>query len=137
MVRTGKENCSVLIVDDQLGVRKLLFEALKDDFKEVFVAASGAEAIEKVEKHIPDVVVMDMKMPRMNGLEVLKHLRSTGYNNPVIMMTAYGELEIVTEAAKMGVRQHITKPFDLQELRKKIKDTLRETSRVKEESLAY
>lgn len=137
VVRAAKENCSLLIVDDQLGVRKLFFEALKDEFKEVFVAANGIEAIEMVEKSYPDLVVMDMKMPRMNGLEVLKYLRSMGYSNPVIMMTAYGELEIVSEASKMGVKRYITKPFDLQELRKLIKDTLRETNMEKEGTMAH
>jgi len=131
LVDALKENYSILIVDDQLGVRKLLFEALKDEFREVLIAASGIEAIEKVQKSSPDLVVMDMKMPRMNGLEVLKHLRDMKYDNPVIMMTAYGELEIVSEAAKMGVKRHITKPFDLQDLRKLIKDTFNETGIVK------
>ncbi len=127
-----KENGSILIVDDQLGVRKLLYEALKDDFKIIYIAGNGIEAIEKVEENNPDLVVMDMKMPRMNGLEVLKQLRQMNYNNPVIMMTAYGELEIVSEAVKMGVKKHITKPFDLKDLRKLIKETLKETYMQKE-----
>lgn len=137
MVDTVKENYSILIVDDQLGVRKLLFEALKDDFREVLIAASGTEAIERVQIVHPDLVVMDMKMPRMNGLEVLKQLRSMEYHNPVIMMTAYGELEIVSEAAKLGVKNHIAKPFDLQDLRKLIKDTLKESGAIKGEAVDY
>ncbi|ATW26002.1 response regulator [Candidatus Formimonas warabiya] len=128
MGTTPKENWSILIVDDQLGVRRLLFEALKDEFMAVYTAGSGIEAIEQVQECNPDLVVMDMKMPRMNGLEVLKTLRQMKYDNPVIMMTAYGELEIVSEAAKMGVKKHITKPFDLKELRVLIKETLKETS---------
>lgn len=124
MMGAIKEDYSILIVDDQLGVRKLLFEALKEEFREVLTASGGIEAMEIVQKVSPDLVVMDMKMPRMNGLEVLKNLRDMGFDNPVIMMTAYGELEIVSEAAKMGVSRHITKPFDLQDLRKLIKNTL-------------
>lgn len=120
------ENCSILIVDDQLGVRRLLFEALKDDFKTVYMAGGGIEAIEQVKEHNPDLIVMDMKMPRMNGLEVLKELRKMSYNCPVIMMTAYGELEIVAQSTKMGVKKHITKPFDLRDLRLLIKETLSE-----------
>lgn len=119
-----EKNWSVLVVDDQLGVRRLLFEALKDDFKAVYTAGSGMEAIEKVKETNPDLVVMDMKMPRMNGLEVLKQLRSLNYNCPVIMMTAYGELEIVAQAIKMGVKKHITKPFDLKDLRQLIREAL-------------
>jgi two-component system response regulator (stage 0 sporulation protein F) len=117
---------SILIVDDQLGVRRLLFEALKDDFRAVYMAGSGMEAIELVKEHNPDLVIMDMKMPRMNGLEVLKNLRKMNFQCPVIMMTAYGELEIVAQATKMGVKKYITKPFDLRELRQIITDTLSE-----------
>ncbi|HHT63271.1 MAG: response regulator [Bacillota bacterium] len=132
-VKRDYSDYSILVVDDQLGVRKLLCEALKDEFKEVRSAANGIEAISIVENSFPDLVVMDMKMPRMNGLELLKHLRSIGYYNPVIMMTAYGELEIVSEAAKMGVKNYITKPFDLQDLRKQIKDTLKITGAAEED----
>src|SRR5674476_83475 len=90
MAGASKENWTVLIVDDQLGVRRLLYEALKDEFKAVYMAGGGFEAIDLVKEFQPDLVVMDMKMPRMNGLEVLKHLRQMQYDGPVIMMTAYG-----------------------------------------------
>ncbi|MCR6545452.1 response regulator [Dehalobacterium formicoaceticum] len=120
------ENASILIVDDQLGVRKLLFEALKSRYREVLMVASGLEAIEIVQKSPPDLVLVDMKMPRMNGLETIKRLRDMAFENPIILMTAYGELGIVTEALKMGVKHHITKPFDIKELRNLIQETLTE-----------
>lgn len=109
-----------------MGVRRLLFEALKDEFKAVYMAGSGSEALEQVKKHNPCLVVMDMKMPGMNGLEVLKEIRTMDYQNPVIMMTAYGELEIISQAIKMGAKRHITKPFDLKDLRDAIYDALKE-----------
>lgn len=124
MVGLPEGNRSILIVDDQLGVRRLLFEALKDEFQVVYLAGNGIEAIEQVQQHNPDLVVMDMKMPRMNGLEVLKQLRKMNYKCPVIMMTAYGELEIVAQATKIGVQKYITKPFDLKDLRQLIRETL-------------
>jgi len=120
----GKEDWSILIVDDQLGVRRLLYEALKDDYREVYMAGSGAEAVSQVKDYWPNLVVMDMKMPRMNGLEVLKQLRKMKFDSPVIMMTAYGELEIVAQATQMGVKDYITKPFDLKDLKQLIQDTL-------------
>ncbi|MHB1125861.1 MAG: response regulator [Bacillota bacterium] len=106
----------ILVVDDQLGVRKLLQEALKD-LGDVELAASGPEALAKVGKVPPAVMVMDMKMPGMNGLEVLEELKRVPYYGPVIMMTAYGELEIVNQAKKLGVSHYITKPFDIDEMR--------------------
>lgn len=118
------DKSSILIVDDQLGVRQLLYEALKDDYQNVFVAGSGVEAITKVEEHKPDLVIMDMKMPRMNGIEVMKNMSKMEYRCPVIMMTAYGELEVISQATQMGIKSYITKPFDLKELKQLIKDTL-------------
>ncbi|MGI6711480.1 MAG: response regulator [Bacillota bacterium] len=118
------DKSSILIVDDQLGVRQLLYEALKDDYQNVFLAGSGVEAITKVEEHKPDLVIMDMKMPRMNGIEVMENMSKMGYRCPVIMMTAYGELEVISQATQMGIKSYITKPFDLKELKQLIKDTL-------------
>ncbi|MGI6678037.1 MAG: response regulator [Dehalobacterium sp.] len=118
-------NASILVVDDQLGVRKLLFEALKSRYREILTAASGMEAIEIVKNSFPDLILMDMKMPRMNGLETIKQLRDLGFKNPIILMTAYGEQDIVMETKKLGIKNHITKPFDIKELRDLIQKTLK------------
>ncbi|MHB1420614.1 MAG: response regulator, partial [Bacillota bacterium] len=79
-------------------------------------------------KNPPAVMVMDMKMPGMNGLEVLEELKRIPYNGPVIMMTAYGELEIVNQAKKLGVSHYITKPFDIDEMRSLVEQVLSECS---------
>lgn len=107
----------ILVVDDQMGVRRLLFEAFKEDGYEVDMAASGQEAIEKVKASVPNLILMDMKMPGMNGLETLRQIKKFCLNITVIMMTAYGEMEIVTEAMKLGVKEYVTKPFDLIDLK--------------------
>ncbi|NPV26726.1 MAG: response regulator [Firmicutes bacterium] len=110
-------NHSILVVDDQMGVRRLLFEAFKEDGYEVRLAASGFEAISQVNSAPPQLILMDMKMPGMNGLEALREIKRINPDIAVIMMTAYGELEIVAEAMKLGVKEYITKPFDINELR--------------------
>lgn len=136
MVSGSEGLYSVLIVDDQPGVRRLLYEALKDDFAKVYLADSGLEAIQQVREHAPDLVVMDMKMPGMNGLEALKMLRKMNFTNPVLLMTAYGELEVISQAVKLGVKKYISKPFDLKDMRNLIRDTLTEHFAQKVDSIS-
>lgn len=114
---------SVLIVDDQAGVRLLLHEALKEEDLKVYLAAGGEEAIKEVQEKSPDIILMDMKMPGMNGLEVLKEIKKLNYSGPVILMTAYGELEMVNQARKLGVTHHLTKPFDIYEVKALLRET--------------
>lgn len=114
----------ILIVDDQMGVRRLLYEAFKETGYDVDMAASGQEAILKVKESAPALILMDMKMPGMNGLEALKEIKKIRQEVAVIIMTAYGELEIVAQAMKLGVKEYITKPFDLNELTLLVKKTL-------------
>lgn len=116
----------LLVVDDQMGVRRLLFEAFKEEGYSIELATSGHEAVEKVKAVIPDIILMDMKMPGMNGLETLHEIKKIYDDILVIMMTAYGELEIVAEAMKLGIKEYVTKPFDINELRELVKKVLNE-----------
>ena len=111
------EEKSILVVDDQIGVRRLLVETFRDQGFDVDVAANGYEALEKLKHKAPDLILLDMKMPGMNGLEVLRQIKQRYPDQAVIMMTAYGELEIVNEAINLGVKECITKPFDINQLR--------------------
>ena len=107
----------ILIVDDQKGVRRLLEELFKKDGWEVELAADGKEAVESADKFLPDIILMDMKMPNMNGLEASQLILKKYNNLDIIMMTAYGEMDIVKEALDAGVKRCITKPFDIIDLR--------------------
>lgn len=106
-------NRRVLIVDDQMGIRRLLEEVLKDEGYDVDLATNGLEALDCVQKVIPDLIMMDMKMPGMDGIAALKELKDMGLAERVIMMTAYGELEMVNEAKELGAYAYIIKPFDI------------------------
>ncbi|MDA8234589.1 MAG: response regulator [Clostridia bacterium] len=117
---------NVLVVDDQLGVRRLLFEAFQEDGYKVDLAGNGLEAVDRVKQGMPDLILMDMKMPGMNGLEALRVIKAMDSSASVIMMTAYGELEIVTEAMSLGVKEYVTKPFDINELRTLVRQVLDE-----------
>ncbi|KAF6578083.1 response regulator [Paenibacillus sp. EKM211P] len=119
------EKKKVLIVDDQNGIRILLMEVFGSEGYETFQAANGKIALEIVEKEPPDLVLLDMKIPGMDGLEILKHLKSMNPDIKVIMMTAYGELDMIKEATELGALMHFTKPFDIDEIRIAVNKQLR------------
>ncbi|WP_091833457.1 response regulator [Marininema halotolerans] len=110
----------VLVVDDQFGIRVLLKEVFSREGFQVLQAANGNVALEIIQVEDPDLVLLDMKMPGMDGLELLRHLRKEDLSPRVIMMTAYGELDMVKEASKLGALAHFTKPFDIEELRAEV-----------------
>jgi two-component system, response regulator, stage 0 sporulation protein F len=114
----------VLVVDDQFGIRVLLQEVLQREGFEVFQAPNGQTALEIVQKHQPDLILLDMKIPGMDGLEILRNIRKLELDTKVIMMTAYGELDLIQEAMEMGALAHFTKPFDIDELRQAVKAQL-------------
>lgn len=114
----------ILVVDDQIGIRRLLEEVLMEDGYDVCTGANGFEAVEKAEVFNPDLILMDMKMPGMDGLDALQILHEKGWANKVMMMTAYGELELVNKAKAFGACAYVTKPFDIIKLCSDIKDLL-------------
>ncbi|HHU86072.1 MAG: response regulator [Pelotomaculaceae bacterium] len=118
------EACDILIVDDQPGVRRLLFEAFIDQGLRVETASSGAEAIRKTIAATPLLILLDIKMPGMSGLETLEELQRINPEIQVVMMTAYGELDILVETRSRGVQHYINKPFDLDEVRYLVKGLL-------------
>ena len=107
----------ILVVDDQPGVRRLLQEVLRSAGYQVETASSGFEALSMLPQVTPDLILLDMKMPGMDGLETLRIIRETDQNVRVIVMTAYGELEILSKAHHMGIVGNFIKPFDIEELK--------------------
>ncbi|WP_227762614.1 response regulator [Zhaonella formicivorans] len=112
-----KDNVKILIVDDQAGVRRLIAETLKEDNYEVHLAASGLEALAAMQKMEPAIVLLDMKMPGMSGLEVIQEMKRLNLKSTIVLMTAYGELDMVNQAKKLGVVNFLPKPFDINEMR--------------------
>ncbi len=113
---------TILIVDDQKGVRRLLEELFKKESFNVHLASDGQEAIVKARELTPDIILMDMKMPNMNGLEAAQAILTNDKEQSIIMMTAYGEMDIVNQALDIGVKKCITKPFDIMILREMVKE---------------
>ncbi len=107
----------ILVVDDEASVRELLRRGLSQMGKfSVEVASNGLQAIEKIEKDIFDLVLTDLKMPEMDGIELLKALKGTRPEMIVIIMTAHGSIDTAVEAMKSGADDYITKPVDFNEL---------------------
>src|SRR3990170_4113088 len=119
----------ILVVDDEALVRDIIRKGLSQmGGINVEVAQSGFEAIDKIEKGVFDLVLTDLKMPGMDGIELLKTIKGTRPEVMVIMMTAYGSIETAVEAMRIGANDYITKPIDLNEL-------LIHISKVQKESL--
>ncbi|CAM4468384.1 response regulator [Paenibacillus tarimensis] len=119
------DNNKVLIVDDQNGIRILLMEVFSSEGYTTFQASNGKLALEIVRNESPDLVLLDMKIPGMDGLEILKHVKAINRDIKVIMMTAYGELDMIKEATELGALMHFTKPFDIDEMRMAVNMQLR------------
>ena len=107
----------LLIVDDQVGIRMLLQEVFEQSGYEVTVAANGDEALTIFSENSIDGVLLDMKIPRMSGIEILKRMKSVRPEVPVMMMTAYGELGLMEQARELGASLYFTKPFDIFKVR--------------------
>ncbi|KAB1352522.1 sporulation initiation phosphotransferase Spo0F [Bacillus thuringiensis] len=114
----------ILIVDDQYGIRVLLHEVFQKKGYQTFQAANGFQALDIVKKDNPDLVVLDMKIPGMDGIEILKHVKEIDESIKVILMTAYGELDMIQEAKDLGALMHFAKPFDIDEIRQAVRNEL-------------
>jgi DNA-binding NtrC family response regulator len=107
----------ILIVDDEPSIRKVLGAHLRRDGYDVTAAASGVEAIEILQEEGADLVITDLRMPGMDGLELLRWVKQSYPGLPVIMLTAHGTVDSAVEALKRGAQDFLTKPFDQDELR--------------------
>ncbi|ADF41961.1 sporulation initiation phosphotransferase F (response regulator) [Priestia megaterium DSM 319] len=112
----------ILIVDDQYGIRILLTEVLQKEGYTTFQAANGFQAIDITKEQAPDLVLLDMKISGMDGIEILKRLKQHDEAIKVIIMTAYGELGMIQEAKDLGALTHFAKPFDIDEIRKVVRE---------------
>jgi DNA-binding response OmpR family regulator len=116
----------ILVVDDEKNIRVLFRDELEDAGYEVDVAASGQEALEKIDASVPDLLVLDIRMPDMTGIEVLEKVRETHQDLPVIMCTAVQGLKDDFTIWDAEVLAYLTKPVDLDELREKVREALGE-----------
>lgn len=124
----------ILIVDDELNMRLVLGAMLKREGYEVAAAADGFEALQILKSGRVSAVVTDLKMPRMDGMELLNRINQEYPDLPVIMITAHGTVATAVEALKKGALDYITKPFELEEIRNVVSKAVK-TSNLKENEL--
>lgn len=114
----------ILIVDDDERFRDVCKELSLSIGLETYIAGDGIEALELIEKHRFTIALVDLKMPRMSGLDFLYHAREIVPELPVIIITGYGSIESAVEAMKLGAVDYITKPSSIVEIRGIIKKTI-------------
>ncbi len=121
---------SILIVDDDEVIQQTLYDVLKKRGYDIFLASSGTETLEMIKKNIIDLILLDMRFPDIDGLEVLKRVKEFDSEILVIMMTAYcTDIQTAVAAMKSGAYHYINKPFELDELKLLIEKGL-ETKRL-------
>lgn len=117
----------VLVIDDELGPRESLRILLKMDY-EVLVADSVLKGLTLLQQHRPDVVIMDIRMPGMTGIEGLREIRKLDADIAVIMLTGFGALETAQEALRLGASDYLKKPFDTKEIMEVVRQNVHRTA---------
>ncbi|GAG95642.1 unnamed protein product [marine sediment metagenome] len=114
----------ILLVDDESHVLELLSVALEDEGYRILTANNGRKALDQLKKEEPQVVVLDIRMPDLDGVEVLRQIKEINKATSVIMMTAYGAMDTVVKAMQLGAYDYLTKPLDLKKVKVLIRRAL-------------
>ena len=115
-MKKEKPICKILTVDDEMGIDSFFYEFFSARNYEVLYAESGKEAIDIVKKEKPRIVLLDIKMRGMDGIETLKRIKEIDKNVVVIMVSGVKDEDVVKEALKLGAADYITKPLSLEYL---------------------
>jgi len=116
----------ILIIDDEVDLCQTLLRLLEREGYKVFIAHSGEEGLLKVKENLPDLILLDLKMSGIGGIETLEKIIAIDKDILVIMLTAYQTVESAVKAMKLGAYDYISKPFNIEELKIVIKKALRE-----------
>ena len=119
-----KKKKSILVVDDDISHRTMLRILLEWEY-EISEADCGSIAIEKVQKTHYDLVIMDVRMPAIGGIEALDKIKTLNPGTPIVMMTAYSSNEVAAKALGKGAYGYLTKPFDFENLRQTIESAVK------------
>jgi DNA-binding NtrC family response regulator len=106
----------ILVVDDDGDIATVLCDRLQAMGHETLIASDGSAALTILEEEVPGLVFLDVQMPKIDGIEVLRRIRRDWADLPVIVMTAYGTIARAVEAMKAGATDFVTKPFDIEHL---------------------
>lgn len=110
------KNSSILLAEDEENLRNSFKKVLLLYVKEVFTAANGEEAFEIYQNHRPDIVITDVKMPKLNGLELIKKIRKENQETPIIVTSAYTDKDLLLESIKLSLVDYLVKPIKEKDL---------------------
>lgn len=122
---TSADKTPVLVIDDEPAIRRLLRTSLGANGFQVLEAGSGCDGLSAIEAQKPEVVLLDLGLPDMDGLDVIKTLRGRGDRTPIVVLSSRGEEAGKVEALELGADDYVTKPFGIAELIARIRTALR------------
>ena len=125
---TRKKAClpigKILVIDDELDLLSLLMGVLTDEGYQAFSAANGADGVRLNELENPDLIILDLRMPEMDGIETLRNIRKQDDKVKVVILTGYGSPDTIRDAADLNVSEYLSKPFDNEQLLRVISETI-------------
>lgn len=114
----------ILVADDEEGVRELFKVIAEEEGYQIYLAKDGLQAVQMAKAYLPDVIVLDVRMPELTGIEVFERIKENMIDAPVIFITAFGSSDLAIDAMKKGAHNYLTKPFDIEEIRIVIRKAL-------------
>lgn len=126
----GAGKARVLVIDDERGILDFFKKALTGEGYRVLTARDGPTGLKKIGKAKPDILLLDLKMPKMDGVELLDRIRRIDKKLVIIMITAFGSMQTAREAMRLGAFDYITKPFDLEHVKGLIREGLRSSLKI-------
>src|SRR3989337_3302183 len=120
----------ILVIDDEDSIRQSLSDVLKDEGFKVMLASNGKESLEMLDSNLPDLVILDIWMPMMDGTEVLKAIKAKYPALKVIMISGHGNIEAAVKAIKLGAYDYIEKPLSLEGVLLTVKRALKEGGKI-------
>jgi DNA-binding NarL/FixJ family response regulator len=124
MINKKLLSMTLLIVEDNEISSKQLKETLSLYFEKIFVAVDGCDAIEKIKEFSPDIIISDIRMPCLDGIEMIKQVKSKTYKPIIIITTAFSDSTYLLDALDMKVDAYLIKPIDIHQLMKKIEESI-------------
>jgi len=122
---SNERNASILVVDDEESLTDLVSSALRFAGYDVATESNGFDALRKIKNQTPDLIVLDVNMPEIDGFEVCRRIRRDGIETPVIFLTARDDIDDMRVGFRQGGDDYLTKPFSLEELGLRIEALLR------------
>jgi two-component system KDP operon response regulator KdpE len=122
---TGADRTPVLVVEDEPSIRRLLRTALTANGFHVLESANGQDAFAEIAAAKPELILLDLGLPDMDGLDIIRRLRSEGDRTPIVVLSSRGEEAVKVDALDLGADDYVTKPFGIAELIARIRTALR------------